>query len=130
MSIESLFQWIWQSKIGNKASYKQYKKIYNHLKHGRRIRKRGSRKDSRGIIHDRVSIEKRPKIVNKRARPGDIEVDFMMGKNHKGVVLVLTDRATLHTKLHKLENRNSNTVSKIIIKRLAKNKTLCAYNNV
>jgi IS30 family transposase len=34
----------------------------------------------------------------------------------------MTDRATLHTKLHKLENRNSNTVSKIIIKRLAKSK--------
>jgi IS30 family transposase len=46
----------------------------------------------------------------------------MMGKNQKGVVLVMTDRATLHTKLHKLENRNSNTVSKIIIKSLAKSK--------
>jgi IS30 family transposase len=34
----------------------------------------------------------------------------------------MTDRATLHTKLHKLENRNSNTVRKIIIKRLAKSK--------
>ena len=122
MSIESLYQCIWQSKLGNKASDKQYKKIYNHLKHGIRRRKRGSRKDSRGIIHDRVYIEKRPKIVNKRARPGDIEVDFMMGKNQKGVVLVMTDRATLHTKLHKLENRNSNTVSKIIIKSLAKSK--------
>ena len=122
MSIESLYQWIWQSKHGNKASDKQYKKIYNHLKHGRRRRKRGSRKDSRGIIHHRVSIENRPKIVNKRARLGDIEVDFMMGKNHKGVVLVMTDRATLHTKLHKLESRNSNTVSKTIIKRLAKSK--------
>ena len=122
MSIESLYQWIWQSKHGNKASDRPYKKIYNHLKHGRRRRKRGSRKDSRGIIHHRVSIDKRPKIVNKRIRPGDIEVDFMMGKNHKGVILVMTDRATLHTKLHKLESRNSNTVSKTIIKRLAKSK--------
>lgn len=118
MSIESLYQWIWQSKHGNKASDKQYKKIYNHLKHGRRRRKRGSRKDSRGIIHDRVSIEKRPKIVNKRDRPGDIEVDFMMGKNHKGALLVMTDRATLHTSLHKLKNRQSHAVSKVIIQKL------------
>ncbi|MDP1973608.1 MAG: IS30 family transposase, partial [Sediminibacterium sp.] len=51
-------------------------------------------------------------------RPGDIEVDFMMGKNHKGALLVMTDRATLHTSLHKLRNRRSETVSKVIIKKL------------
>jgi IS30 family transposase len=122
MSIESLYQWIWQSKHGNKAADKPFKKIYNLLKHGKRRRKRGSRKDSRGIIHNRVSIDKRPKVVKQRKRPGDIEVDFMMGKNHKGALLIMTDRATLHTKLHKLENRNSNTVSKTMIKSLLKSK--------
>jgi IS30 family transposase len=82
MSIESLYQWIWQSKHGNKAADRPFKKIYNLLKHGRRRRKRGSRKDTRGIIHNRVPIEKRPKIIQKRVRPGDIEVYYMMGKNH------------------------------------------------
>lgn len=120
MSIESLYQWIWQSKHGNKATDKPYKKMYTHLKHGRRRRKRGNRKDSRGIIHNRVSIEKRPKIVQKRSRPGDIEVDFMLGKNHKGALLVMTDRATLHTSLQKLEHRQSNEVSKAIIKKIKK----------
>lgn len=120
MSIESLYQWIWQCKHGNKMVDTPYKKIYAHLKHGKRRRKRGNRKDSRGIIHNRVSIEKRPKIVQKRSRPGDIEVDFMMGKNHKGALLVMTDRATLHTSLHKLEHRQSNEVSKTIIKKLKK----------
>jgi IS30 family transposase len=122
MSTESLYQWIWQSKHGNKAVDKPFKKIYNLLKHGKRRRKRGSRKDSRGIIHDRVPIDKRPKVVKQRKRPGDIEVDFMMGKSHKGALLVMTDRATLHTKLHKLENRNSITVSKTMIKSLLKSK--------
>ena len=42
----------------------------------------------------------------------------MMGKNHKGALLVMTDRATLHTSLHKLENRHSHAVSKAIIQRL------------
>ena len=116
MSIEWLYQWIWQSKHGNKAADKPFKRIYLHLKHGRRRRKRGNQKDKRGIIPNRVPIEKRPKIVNKRIRPGDIEVDFMMGKNHKGAILVMTDRATLHTSLHKLSNRRSETVSKVIIK--------------
>jgi IS30 family transposase len=44
----------------------------------------------------------------------------MMGKNHKGALLVMTDRATLHTSLHKLEHRQSNEVSKTIIKKLKK----------
>lgn len=116
MSIECVYQWIWQSKHSNKAADKPFKRIYLHLKHGRRRRKRGNQKDKRGIIPNRVPIEKRPKIVNKRIRPGDIEVDFMMGKNHKGAILVMTDRATLHTSLHKLSNRRSETVSKVIIK--------------
>jgi IS30 family transposase len=46
----------------------------------------------------------------------------MIRKNHKGALLVMTDKATLHTKLHKLENRNSNIVSKTMIKSLLKNK--------
>jgi IS30 family transposase len=118
LSIEWLYRWIWQSKHGNKAADKPYKRIYLHLKHARRRKKRTNQKDNRGIIPNRVPIEKRPKIVGKRNRPGDIEVDFMMGKNHKGALLVMTDRATLHTSLHKLSNRRSETVSKAIIKKL------------
>lgn len=118
ISHEWLYQWIWQSKHGNKVADTPYKRIYLHLKHARRRRKRSNRKENRGIIPNRVPIEKRPKIVEKRIRPGDIEVDFMIGKNHKGALLVMTDRATLHTSLHKLRNRRSKTVSKAIIKKL------------
>jgi IS30 family transposase len=112
----------WQNKYGNKTANIPFKKIQNFLRDGKRRRKRGSRKDSRSIIHDRVPIDKRPKKVKQRKRPGDIQVDFMMGKSHKGALLVTTDRASLHTKLHKLENRNSNTVSKTLIKSPLKNK--------
>jgi IS30 family transposase len=122
MSTESLYQWIWQSKHGNKAADKPFKKMHNLLRHGKRKRKRGSIKDSRGIIHDRVPIDKRPKVVNKLKRPGDIEVKLMMGKSHKGAFLVLNDRANLHTKLHNLVNINNNTVSKTMIKSLLKSK--------
>jgi IS30 family transposase len=69
-----------------------------------------------------VPIDKRPKVVTQRKKLGDIEVNFMMGKSHKGELLVITDRATLHNKLHKIENRNSNTVSKTMIKNLLKSK--------
>jgi IS30 family transposase len=120
ISAEWIYQWIWQCKHRNKSVDKGYKKIYKHLKHCKRRRKRGSRKDNMGIIHNRVSIESRPKIVKKRYRLGDIEVDFMMGKNHNGALLVMTDRATLYTCLQKLETRGSIVVSNAIIKRLKK----------
>jgi IS30 family transposase len=37
---------------------------------------------SKGLIPNRISIEKRPSIVSKRKRLGDIEVDFIIGKNY------------------------------------------------
>jgi IS30 family transposase len=63
--IESLYQRIWQSKHRYKAADKSFKKIYNLLKHSKRRRKPGSRKDSRSIVHDRVPIDKRPKGVKQ-----------------------------------------------------------------
>jgi IS30 family transposase len=118
VSHEWLYQWIWASKHGNKREDKDYKKLYKHLKHGRRRRKRGNSKDGRGVILNRVSIERRPKVVSKRKRLGDVEVDLMMGKNHKGALLVMTDRASLHTSLKKLKGKSSDQVRAAIIDRL------------
>ena len=70
-----------------------------------------------------MSIERRSKIVNKRVRLGDIEVNFMMGKNHNGAILVMIDRATMPTYLQKIETRGSVIVSDAMIKRLKK----CGY---
>ncbi len=43
-----------------------------------------------------MPFDKRPKVVKQRKRPGNIEVYFMVVRNHKGALLVMTDRATLH----------------------------------
>ena len=114
VSHECLYQWIWACKLGNKRAHGPFKRLYQDLRHGHRRRKRGLRRDSRGVITGRVSIENRPAIVQSRKRVGDIEVDLMMGKNHQGALLVMTDRATLHTHLHKLPNKTSHTVSQSI----------------
>jgi len=122
VSHETIYKWIWHCKHVNKKDTRAYKNLYRLLRHGKRRRKRGSRKDSRGTILNRVSIEKRPAIVGKRKRLGDIEVDLMMGKDHKGAILVTTDRASLFTRLTKLNNKSSKEVFKALIKRLAKTK--------
>jgi len=57
-------------------------------------KKRFTRKRSKKEkLEDRVFIDKRPKIVEKRGRVGDLEADFIIsGKSGKGVLLVATDR--------------------------------------
>ncbi|MCC6842502.1 MAG: IS30 family transposase, partial [Saprospiraceae bacterium] len=52
---------------------------------------------------------------------GDLEVDLMMGKNHKAALLVLTDRASLHTRIKKLSGKDSINVMKGIISCIKKN---------
>ena len=107
VSHERIYQWIWECKKSNKRNDRKYKRFYEHLKHGKRRRKRGKRKDCRGLIPNRVPIEKRPSIVKKRTRLGDLEGDLMMGKNHKGAVLVFVDRATRITSLRKLSSKEA-----------------------
>jgi IS30 family transposase len=57
--------------------------------------------------------------VNERKRIGDIEVDLMMGKNHKSALLVITDRTTLVTMIEKLSGKQADEVCSNMKKRLS-----------
>jgi len=116
VSHETLYQWIWEAK---RTADPTDKDLYKHLKHGARKAKRGNRQDSRGRIKGRVSITERPDVVEKRERLGDIEVDLMMGKAHKSALLVLTDRATLLTKLQKVSSKQAEPMAEAIIGQLS-----------
>ena len=52
---------------------------------------------------------------------GDVEVDLMIGKNHKYSLLVMTDRATLHTRLKKLPGKQAQDVKKAMVETLKNN---------
>jgi transposase, IS30 family len=132
VSHECMYQFIWQCKHTNQRKNSQYKNLHRHLKHGKRRRKRGNYKDTRGLIPNRKSIELRPKIVDKRKRFGDIEVDLVMGKNHKSALLVMVDRATLITKIQKLKGKNATVITQKLInemKKLPKLKTITFDND-
>lgn len=118
VSHEWLYQWIWYCKKSNRRKNKAYKNIYRYLLHGKRRHKRGNYHNTRGTIKDRVSIEKRPGIVDKRTRLGDIEVDLMLGVKSGAPLLVMTDRTTLITKMDKLKSKNANQVKEVIQKRI------------
>lgn len=120
VSLECIYQWIWDCKKSNRSGDMEYKDLYKFLRHGRRRFKRGNYKNTRGTIKDRISIEDRPDVVGDRKRLGDVEVDLMMGKDHKSALLVMTERATLVTTLDKLEGKDSKVVQQLISKRISR----------
>jgi len=120
VSHETIYKFIWNCKHTNKRENRTFKHLYKRLKHGRRKRKRGNYKDSRGLIPNRVSIEKRPKVVDERKRFGDLEGDLIMGKGHKSALLVTTDRATLKTTINYLKGKDPKDVTRNIIRRARK----------
>lgn len=118
VSHETIYQWIWDSKKSKKEKDLKYAKLYKELRHGSRRQKRGNAKDKRGVIKGRVGIDQRPDVVDERKRVGDIEVDLMMGSEHKSALLVMTDRATLVTMLEKLKGKEAQEVYEKMEQRL------------
>lgn len=62
---------------------------------GLKLKKKKYRKKRKKVnqLKDRVFIDKRPKIIEKRVRVGDLEADFIVsGRDGKGVLLVAVDR--------------------------------------
>jgi len=101
VSHERIYQYIWEDKM-------RKGQLYLHLRHhGRKYRKRGAAKDSRGRICDQVSIDERPDIVALEDRFGDLEMDTVLGKNHKRAILTINDRATKLCWMRLLTGRES-----------------------
>jgi len=109
VSHETLYIHIWKDK-------KHGGDLHTHLRRqGRKNRKRGNKKDTRGIIKDRISIDKRPERVERREIFGDLEVDLIIGKNHKGAIVTINDRASGMLKMQLVESKESKVVTKTII---------------
>ena len=109
VSYECIYQYIWEDKM-------RKGQLYLHLRHhGRKYRKRGAAKDSRGKIRDQVSIDERPEIVASKIRFGDLEMDTVLGKNHKGAILTINDRATKLCWIRLLAGRESKPLTKRVI---------------
>ena len=105
--------------------------LWKHLRCQKKRRKRVGNNDRRGIITDRVSIEERPAIVDTRSRLGDWEVDLIIGKDHQGVMVTLTERKSRFTLLRKVICKQADLVANTIIDLLRGNnylKTMTADN--
>ena len=86
--------------------------MYKHLRHSNKKRKkRYGSKERRGQICDRVSIDKSPTIVDTKNRIGDWEIDTIIGKNHKGILLTAVERKSKLTMIQKLPSKYADLVA-------------------
>ena len=93
--------------------------LYKHLRHqGKPYRKRYGSAHNRTGIPNRVGIEQRPEIANKRQRVGDWEADTVIGKNHKGAIVTMDERKTKLRLAVPLSGKKAEGVRKAMIKAL------------
>jgi len=110
VSHERIYQHIWQDKA-------QGGMLYKHLRIGgtKQRRKRRNSRDMRGTIKNRVGIQERPKIVERKIRIGDWEGDTIVGKNHQGALVTLVERKSKLTLIGKVDRYTAEVVEKTII---------------
>ena len=84
--------------------------LYRRLRHkGRRRVKYASKR--KGRIKDRVSIHKRPSIVDEKTRLGDFEIDTIIGAGRKGAIVTIVDRKSMYLKISIPCSKNSKIVA-------------------
>ncbi|AQQ70756.1 Transposase, IS30 family [Limihaloglobus sulfuriphilus] len=110
VSHERIYQHIWQDKARGET-------LYTHLRIAgtKQRRKRRNSRDRRGTIKNRVGIEKRPPVVERKNRIGDWEGDTVVGKNHQGALVTLVDRKSKLTLIGKVDRYTAEAVERTII---------------
>jgi IS30 family transposase len=111
-AIQVSHEWIYQYILTDKQAGGD---LYRHLRCQKKRRKRYGSYDRRGQLPNRVSIEERPEIVEKRQRIGDWEVDTLIGKGHRQAIVTLTDRKSRFALLRKVDRRTADQVSEAVI---------------
>lgn len=110
VSHESIYKFIYQDKYNGGVLYenlrvasKMYRKRY------------GSGKSKRDIIKDKVSIDDRLDCINNKERVGDWEIDTIVGKNNKGAIVTIAERATTFVLIAKLNGKNAQELAQAVV---------------
>lgn len=108
ISHETIYAWIREDKrLGGK--WRSYLR-----QSGKKRRKRYGSSDNRGRIVGRVDIDKRPKIVDRRARLGDWEGDTVEGAKGSGYLVTLVDRKSKYLVLGFSKTKEAETVRRAV----------------
>ena len=102
---ETVYQYIYADKEKGGG-------LYLHLRVASKpYRKRYGSYDSRGKIKNRVDIDDRPAVVDRRNRVGDWEGDTVMGKGRKSALLTMVERKTLYTVIARLTGKRADLLA-------------------
>ena len=105
ISHESIYLHIWSDK-------KSGGDLYSFLRHqGKKYNKRRHGKSTRGQIKDRVSIDDRPAVVERRSRIGDWEIDTVIGKGHSGALVTIVERVMKFTVSARVNSKSAEDVT-------------------
>lgn len=109
---ETIYQWIYADKAEGgdlfkhlRIASKPYRKRYGHY-------------DKRGKLRNRVDIDERPFVVDRRLRIGDWEGDTVMGKGRKSALLTMVERKTLYTVIVRLTGKHADLLAEAAIRTL------------
>jgi IS30 family transposase len=104
VSAESIYKFVWADK-------KKGGRLHKDLRSkGKRYTKRRLKNGKRGVIVGRVDIEKRPAVVEQKERFGDLEIDLVIGKGHKGALLTINDRSTGLLFMDKVQSKEASVI--------------------
>jgi transposase, IS30 family len=110
ISHEAIYQYIYKER---------HDLIPSLAKHHKKRQKRGhSHKHRKPHIPNRVSIEERPKSVEKRKQAGHWERDSMVSRSSKACLDVKVERKSRYTFIDKLDRRTAEAVRIAVIARL------------
>ncbi|MES2879330.1 MAG: IS30 family transposase, partial [Pseudomonadota bacterium] len=121
ISTESIYQHAYQDKAtgGDLVRYLRCQKV--------RRKRYGSGQERRGTLKNRLCIEQRPAVVDKRSRLGDWEGDTVIGQGHQGVLVTLVERKSRYTLASQLDSRHSTKVTPVIIAQCLQAKVYFAH---
>lgn len=101
-------EWIYRYIYADKARGGD---LHCHLRGQKPYRKRyASGQERRGQLKDRVSIEERPAVVDRKVRLGDWEGDTIIGRKHQGAPVSLVDRKSSFTLIEKVTRKTAEKV--------------------
>jgi len=94
--------------------------LYQHLRVASKpYRKRYGHYERRGRIKDRVSIDDRPAVVDRRNRIGDWEGDTIIGKGRQSALLTLVERKSLYTIIARLSGKRADLLAKVAVQAMS-----------
>ena len=97
-SPQQISRWLAQNEglgVSHESIYKHVKEdkmsggdLHTHLRCRKKRRKRYGTPSRKGQIKNRICIDQRPEVVDRRSRIGDWEADTLLGSRKKSKVLV------------------------------------------